>query len=143
MLGGAFLILLGWIKFGGPCRVSIFFTIPGGTATIVSYYTLWFLVFTLFGAETVLLCNINKGEGSVATMLHIAAHLCLFLWYPLFFTTFSQFFALILLVAGAVLLIVEMKELHGRCLLISLSLLFKIIVVLVFTYINISFIIIN
>lgn len=143
MLGGAFLILLGWIKFGGPCRVSIFFTIPGGSVTIVSYYILWFLIFTLFGAETVLLCNINKGEGSAATMLHIAAHLCLFLWYPLFFTTFSQFFALILLVASTVLLILELKELHRRCQLLSLTLLFKIIVTLVYTYINISFIIVN
>ena len=143
MIAGAFLILFSWIKFGGPCKVSIFFTIPGGSVTIVSYFILLFLIFSLFGGETVLLCNINKREGSTVTMLHVAAHLCLFLWYPLFFTTFSQLFALIVLVAGAVLLILELKELCGQCLLLTLSLVFKIIVSFVFTYINISFIIIN
>lgn len=140
---GLALIISSFMKFGGPCKLSLFFNIPGGNATIVCYYILWTIMFGLFGGETAIICNVRKREGSAVLLLHIASHLCLFLWYPLFFTTFSQLLSLLILISAAVLLILEAKETCKLSALLTISLTIKIVISVIFAYINLSFIIIN
>lgn len=144
MIIGAALIFISWIFFGGPCRVSLFFKIPGGGFTIALYYILWFVMFAIAGAECVLICTFGRRcNDNRALLLHIAVHTCMFIWYPLFFTTFTQFLALLIIIAAIVLLILEAKEVADiSCLLTSICVV-KIIILLIFAYINLTFLIIN
>ncbi len=142
-IGGGMLILLSWFYFGGPCRVSLFFKIPGGGFTIALYYVLWFFIFILCGGEAALICSYIRRCDSKILLYHIAVHLCLFLWYPLFFTSFSQFLSLLILISGLILLILQFVESKGWFIIFSASIFVKIIVVAVFVYINLAFLIIN
>lgn len=137
------LIIASWIWFGGPCRVSILFRIPGAGLTIALYYLLWFLMFLLFGGECAVILDTFTRNKNKPVLLHIASHLCLFLWYPLFFTTFSQFLALLVLIAAIVLLIIEITEAYIRSLIITLLLVVKVAISLIFFYINFAFLVIN
>ena len=143
MATGAAILFFAWTKFGGPCKVTFLFRIPGGGITIAAYYILWFIMFALCGGETAFICSIKNKCSYKILMYHIAANFCLFLWYPLFFTTFSQLFALLILIASLIILLAELKECHCFSLIISTSIILKAIVCTIFIYINIAFLIIN
>ena len=143
MIAGAVLLFFSWTKFGGPCRITLLFKVPGGGITIAAYFVLWFVMFALCGGETAFICSIKNKCSYKILLYHIAAHFCLFLWYPLFFTTFSQLFALLILVASLIILLTELKECHCFSLIISASIILKAIVCTIFIYINIAFLIIN
>ena len=143
MIASAVLLFFAWTKFGGPCRIALLFHIPGGGVTIAAYYVLWFIMFALLGGEVSVICSSGDREYNRILLYHVASHLCLFLWYPLFFTTFSPLFALIVLAAATVTLILELKDMLYCSLIMSASILFKIIVTLFFIWINIAFMITN
>jgi len=144
MLLGATIIIASWLCFDGPCRISLFFKIPGGGFTIGAYYVLWFIMFVLSGGEGILLFFVNRKCYDNRTILcFLASLLCMILWYPLFFTTFSQFFSLIVIIAATILVIIEAGDILKYSLLIFLSCIIKIIVLSVFTYMNLAFLILN
>lgn len=143
MICSALLIIISWICFGGPCKAVVFFVIPGGGFTVVLYFVLWFIMFTLFGGETALICTFGSRTDKRHLLYHIAAHLCLFLWYPLFFIGFSHFLALLLLISGLVLLILDLKESVFCSILMTTAIIIKMLIVFAFIYINIAFLIIN
>lgn len=143
MAAGAGLLLFAWTKFGGPCKVTLLFKIPGGGITIAAYYILWFIIFSLCGGETALICSMRSRCSHKILLYHIAAHFCMFLWYPLFFTAFSQFFALLMLVASLIILLTELKECHCFSLILTTSVILKALICVIFIIINISFMIIN
>lgn len=144
MIAGAFIIISSWICFDGPCRISLIFHIPGGGFTIATYYILWFIIFAVAGIECTILLSLRwQLRNSKAILYFIASHFCMLLWYPLFFTTFSQFFALILIITGIVLVILEAGEVKKLSSLIFLACIIKIVILIIFSCINISFMIIN
>lgn len=143
MIAGGVLIAVSWIVFGGPCRVALFFRIPGGGFTVAMYYILWLAMFAAAGGECVLICTFRRRSDEKILLYHLAAHMCLLLWYPLFFTAFSQFLALLLIIAAEVLIILELSE--GRRFMYILPLISaaKLVIVGVFIYINLAFLFLN
>ena len=138
------LLMYGWSKFGGPCRVSMFFNIPGGGVTVGAYYVLWGMMFLLFGGEVVVILTRRRHMATKTLLLyHLAAHLCLFLWYPLFFTTLSQILALGVITAALVLLIAELKYACRTSELLLCSCIGKGCICAVYVYLNFVFLIIN
>ena len=140
---GVAFIIFGWTKFGGPCRITLLFKIPGGGFTIGLYYVLWFIMFMLFGCELIMHLQMLKWIGKKPLLLHIASHLLMYLWYPLFFTSFSQFFALLILISSMILLITELAEMYKYSVVLSLLLIFKTLITVLYVVINLSFLIIN
>lgn len=142
-IASVFILIFGWTKFGGPCRTAILFRIPGGGLTIGLYYVLWFIMFALFGIEIMMHLRIVKWIGNRIILLHIVSHMFMFLWYPLFFASFSQFLAFLIIAATLILLLYELWEMVKYSSILSLLLIFKIIVIAVYTTVNLSFMIIN
>jgi tryptophan-rich sensory protein len=144
MLISIAIIFTTWIYFGGPCRVSMFFTMPYKGFTFAAYYIFWFFMFAAAGAEIVIIMNRTREQNKKITFLyHFTAHICMILWYPLFFNTFSQFLALIMIITAIVLMILYTKESRKCMYLLLLTGIVKIIILILFAYINISFLIIN
>lgn len=144
MVIGAIIIIASWLCFEGPCRLSLFFKVPGGGITIGAYYVLWFLMFTLSGAEGIIIFSVNRRCSDNRIFLgFISSVLCMFLWYPLFFTTFSQFFSLIVIIAAVVLIIIEAFEIEKYSATVFFYCIIKIVILLIFTYINLAFLILN
>ena len=140
---GAALLILGYILFGGPCRVVMFFRIPGGGFAVVMHYVLWILMFAAAGAELYLLKCISGRSSGEAALYHLAAHLCMFIWYPLFFTTMAQFLALIVIGTAAVLSVLAAKSARAVITTVCVSMIVKAAVCAIYFYINLAFLIIN
>ncbi len=143
MILGAVLIIAGWMFFEGPCRLSLFFKIPGGGFTVTLYYILWFIMFLIGGAECAVYLNFFRNSEKICFLYHFAAYMCMLLWYPLFFTLFSQFLALIVITAALVLHILNIKTLIKRSCLLSLISVIRIVILGIYLYINLAFLIIN
>lgn len=138
------IIFISWIYFGGPCRVSMFFRIPYKGFTIASYYILWFFMFFIAGGEYVIIIHRSREcTKRIALLYHFAAHLCMILWYPLFFNSFSQFLSLIMIITALILMVLYLKEVRNAMYILSLFAFFKIVVLIFFTYMNLVFLIIN
>ncbi len=142
IISGA-IIVASWIFFGGPCRISVIFKIPGGGFTISMYYILWFLMFTTYGAESIIMLKSHPANIKNPSVYHFGAHFFLFLWYPLFFTTFSQLLSLIVILAGTVVLVYELIYTGGGFRIVRISILLKAIISAVYLYINFLFLIYN
>ena len=144
IIAGAALIIISWMYFGGPCRVTMFFRIPGGGITIAAYYIFWLIFFALAGGECVLIITFGRRcRGNRVILFHVAAHMCLLLWYPLFFTAFAQFLALLIIIAAIVLLILEAKEAVEIMCLLPVLCCIKAAILVLFAYVNLAFLIIN
>lgn len=143
MIAGGVLIAVSWMIFGGPCRVALFFRIPGGGFTIAMYYILWFVMFAVAGGECVLICTFRRRCDERVLLYHIAAHMCLLLWYPLFFAAFSQFLALLLIIAATVLIVLELSESKRIMCILPLISAVKLLILGVFIYINLAFLFLN
>lgn len=142
-LAGVAVLIIGYILFGGPCRIAMFFRVPGGGFTVVMHYVLWILMFAAAGVELFILRCFSGRRSGETVLHHIAAHLCLFLWYPLFFTTMAQLLALIVLAAALVLLILTAKSAVAVTSVVFVSSAIKVAVCAVYLYVNLAFIIIN
>lgn len=140
---GVIIIISGWIFFEGPCRLSLFFAIPGGGFTIVMYYILWIILFAVGGLEFILYLHIFRYSDTSRCFCHIATYLCMFLWYPLFFTLFSQFLALVVITAALVLNIINLRYITKISFVITAISVIRTVILLLFTYINLAFLIIN
>jgi len=144
MIAGAVIISVCWMCFGGPCHVTMFFKVPGGGLAIAAYYVLWFLMFMVAGAEFVLICIAKRRYRCDKVLIcHLCAHVCMVLWYPLFFTSFAQLLSLALISMGLILLLLEYREIRKIMFLLSLTCKIKILILMIFTYINLAFLIVN
>lgn len=141
-IAGVLLILSTYVLFGGPCRVVLFFHVPGGSFTVVMYYVLWCMMFAAAGAELYLMKRCTAMSGDVFT-LHLTAHLCLIAWYPLFFTTYAQLLALAVIGAAGVLLVLAAKDIIRAMPIVFVSLIAKCAVCAVYFYVTLAFIVIN
>ena len=138
------ILLYGWYVFGGPCRVSLYLNIPGGMITVGMYYVLWVLIFFTYGTECVIIATQRRHICSGSLFLyHLGAHLCLFLWYPLFFTTLSQILAFGVIGAAFVLIFMELKWAKRTSDLLFCSCIIKCMISAVYLYINLAFLLIN
>ena len=142
-VAGILIVIAGWIFFEGPCRLSIFFTIPGGGFTVVLYYLTWMILFAAGGGELAAYFHMFRYGDSTHYLYHIATYLCMFLWYPLFFTLFSQLLSLIVIITALVLSILNLKIMLKESLLLSVICLIRTSILFLFSYINLAFLIIN
>jgi len=137
-------LLYGWSAFGGPCRVTLYLRVPGGMITVGMYYVLWILMFLTYGAECVIIATQRRHICSGSLFLyHLGAHLCLFLWYPLFFTTLSQILSFGVIGAVCALLFMELKWARRTSELLFCSCIIKGAISAVYLYINLAFLLIN
>ena len=144
MIIGAAVIFSSWIFFDGPCRNSLICYIPGGGITIAAYYVCWFAMFAFAGGEGVVFLKFSSCNRDNKTFLYfLSAHACIYLWYPLFFTTFSQFLSLIVIISGIVLLVLETLKICRHSLLFLVISVVKICILSVFVYINLAFLFVN
>ena len=137
------LLLVGWLIFDGPCRVSVFFRIPGNGFTVFMYYALWLIMFPIGGCECAVYMSRSYYCHNNILLRHIAVYLCMFVWYPLFFTLFSQFLAFVVIAAAAVLSIINFCEIFRESLLFGIVSGARMTILLVYLCVNLAFLLIN